>query len=691
MNTLLFEIGTEEIPAGYIDPAVSALAAFMEKQLTASRIAFGTLETFATPRRLAVRIQDVADAQRAETTEVMGPPEKVAFDADGNPTVPAQKFAEKVGLPLDAVEIRETPKGRYLYALVEETVRPAAALLAEIFPAAVKAIPFPKTMRWAATDLAFARPIQSYVALLGEEVIPFTIEGVTSGRITSGHRFHHPDPVTIPSPDTYEETLLAAGVMAHVAKRRNAVEEAVAAVAATSGGQVISDPELVDIVTHLVEAPYPVLGSFDESFLEVPKEVLVTSMREHQKYFAVEDAEGRLLPCFIAVNNTDPKDMDLVRAGHQRVLRARLSDARFFWDTDQKSTFDQWNEKLTHVRFQAKLGTIAEKVARFRELAAWIANHLDVDGDMAADIDRCAVLCKADLECQMVYEFPEVQGIMGRAYALLAGETERVAFAIEDHYKPVASGGELPRDLTGAVVALSDKLDTLCGCFSVGLKPTGAADPFALRRASIGILQILLARDIEISLEDLVAASVDLVGEKRTEDAESTKAAVLDFIVTRLTNLLAEEGFGKDVIAAVSAADARVIPDVKRRVAAVSRMKEHPDFQPLAAAFKRVGNILKKTEGILPQVDAAKLEEAAEKDLFAAVSDCTTKVEACMKDGALDAALLEIAGLRASVDAFFEGVMVMAEDEAVRNNRLGLLAMVAALFERFADFSKISA
>lgn len=690
MTSLLFEIGTEEIPAGYIDPAIAALAVFLKKELTAARVDFGEVTSFATPRRLCVRIADVAAMQRPETTELMGPPEKAAFDAEGKPGIPAVKFAEKAGIPLEEIEIRETPKGRYLFAKVEEKVLPVAELLCHMLPAAVRALTFPKTMRWADTELAFARPIQRFVALFGEALIPFEVEGIVSDRLSSGHRFHHPEPVSIQTPEQYEGLLKDAGVIADVQERKAAVARSVEEVAKSSGGRVLADEELLNIVTHLVEAPYPVMGSFDPAFLEVPREVLITSMREHQKYFAVEDEKGNLLPLFIAVNNTSPKDMDLVRQGHQRVLRARLSDARFFWETDKKATFDQWNEKLDQVLFQAKLGTMGEKVARIRSLCAGMGTGLGLDGDMMADLDRAASLCKADLASQMVYEFPEVQGIMGRAYALFHGEKERVALAIEDHYKPLGSGGKLPEDLCGIVLSMADKLDTLCGCFAVGLRPTGAADPFALRRATLGILQMLLDRNLGLSLRDLVSLALKTLGDKKSEDGDETVQAVCDFMVTRLANLLAEKGLSRESIAAVIAVESNHVPEVLRRVEALDRIKDQPDFLALAGAFKRASNLLKKAGDVKPAVDASLFVEPAEKALYEAFELCVQTVDGHMASSDLDAALASIATLRQPVDAFFDAVMVMAEDEGVKNNRLGLLASIAALFGRIADFSRLA-
>ncbi|MDL2286414.1 glycine--tRNA ligase subunit beta [Desulfococcaceae bacterium OttesenSCG-928-F15] len=686
---MLFEIGTEEIPASYIEPALQGLTAFIGKKLSEERVDFGEIRTFATPRRLALLVDGLPENQRPETKELMGPPEKAAFGADGKPGVPALKFAEKAGIPFSQVEIRETPKGRYLFARVEEKVRPTREVLAELLPQAVSAIPFPKTMRWASTDLSFARPIQGFLALLGEEIISFELEGLVSGRVTRGHRFHHPAPLAIDIPENYEKILQDAGVIADIAKRRQAVFSSVGEVAKNCGGRVIEDAALLDTVTELVEAPYPVLGSFDESFLEIPREVLITSMREHQKYFALEDEKGNLLPLFVAVNNTSPKDMNLVRDGHQRVLRARLSDARFFWETDQKAGFDHWNEKLSQVLFQAKLGTVFEKVERIRILAARMGNALSFPQDAVKDLDRAALLCKADLACQMVYEFPEVQGIMGRAYALLQGENRRVAEAIEDHYKPLASGAELPRDEIGAVLAISDKLDTLCGCFSVGLRPTGAADPFALRRATLGILQILKTREISLSLKDMISWALDILGDKKSEDAEETAIAVLDFMQTRLVNLFVEEGFSRESLGAVLAVRPGNVPEIRKRALALDAMKNHPDFQALAGAFKRAANLLKKAGEVVPETKPELFTEEVEKALYTAFMECKAQVQALMEKGNLEEALLAIAGLRGPVDAYFDKVMVMEKDLAIRANRLGLLAMIAGLFSMIADFSKI--
>ena len=690
MDTLLLEIGAEEIPAGYIQPALEAMAQNLLKRLDNANIGHGQARTCGTPRRLTVIVDQVAPKQATVTEDLMGPPEKIAFDDQGNPSMAAIKFAEKAGVAVKRLKVVQTDKGRYLSARKTSRGQATIKLLKTFLPEVILATPFPKSMRWADLSIQFARPIQSIVALYGSKVVSFTLGGrIKSGRQSLGHMFMNPGKVTITSPEAYVQTMASVNVVVNIAERRQMTSAVVVEAAAAMGGRVLPDEELLNIVTNLVETPIATAGRFDDIFLEVPKEILIMAMREHQKYFAVIDMDNRLLPGFIAVNNTRTRDMDLVAAGHQRVLRARLSDARYFYTADIKVPMERWVEKLKGVLFQAKLGSMFDKVMRVQALAGWLAEA--VNPAEKEKVSRAAYLCKADLVSQVVGEFAKLQGIMGRIYAQAAGEAPDVAVAIEEHYRPTHSGGQLPETETGSLLSIAEKFDSICGCFSVGLIPTGAADPYALRRQGIGILQIMRSRNINVSLAELVGKSVSLFADKRSEPPAQTQAAVLTFLKNRLARLLAEEGLSKDIIAAVTSVSADRIPDVARRVSALEKLKGKPGFEPLAAAFKRVENILKKaSDAKTAVIDPTLFANASEGALHAACQTVTEQVDRLMGQGDLDSALVAIATLREPVDTFFNDVMVMADDDDVRRNRLALLSSISAIFGQIADFSQIS-
>jgi glycyl-tRNA synthetase beta chain len=687
MNPLLLEIGTEEIPAGYIQPALNALASKLTAKMAQARIGHNSVHVFGTPRRLVVRLDDVADRQKAVTETILGPPERIAFDEQGQPTVPARKFSEKVGVPVNRLKVAETEKGRYLSATISDKGLATKTVLKKMLPEIILSTPFPKTMRWSNLNIAFARPIQSILALLGDAVVSFSLEDkIKSGRYAWGHMFMQHRKIKIDHAADYEDRMQAAHVVVDIDKRREMVRHEVDAAAKSLGGKALPDDELLDIVTNLVEIPVATGGRFDEVFLELPREILITSMREHQKYFAVVDENDQLMPCFVAVNNTRIKDLDLVARGHERVLRARLSDAQFFYRADLKDKMDDWRERLKGVLFQAKLGSVHAKIERVEKLGAHLTQS--EPNDVQSMVQRAAQLCKTDLVSQVVGEFAKLQGIMGRVYAAVANEPGDVPVAVEEHYRPIYSGGALPQTRTGALLAIADKLDTICGCFSVGLIPTGASDPYALRRQGIGIVQIMLHHGLDLSLSAAIAAGL-------TPFDIETEASVTDqiyaFIQNRVTRMLAEEGYDKDVVAAVASVSIDDLPDVWRRAEALQKLKGAADFEPLAAGFKRVVNILRKTE--VPDdmaTDPARFVEPAERTLHDAFLDTREKVGALLRNGDLDKALRVIATLRQPVDQFFEDVMVMTDDQPLRENRLALLKSIAGLFNRMADFSKIA-
>ena len=690
MERFVLEIGTEEIPAGYIKPALEAMARNLESRLAAARISHGEISVYGTPRRLAVAVDDMALRQPSLTETITGPPVKVGLDENGKPTVAAEKFAAKIGVKPSRLQVVETAKGSYLAARVSRKGKTTAALLKQILPELILSIPFPKTMRWGRGQIAFARPIHWILALLGTAAVVFRLdERIKSGRYTRGHMFMAPGRIKVEAADHYPACLEAVHVVADPGSRKELVRQQVVDAAARAGGRVLEDEELIDIVTNLVETPIATVGRFDDQFLELPREILITAMREHQKYFAVVDTAGRLMPSFIAVNNTSTRDLDLVARGHQRVLRARLSDARFFFQADSKVKPDTWVEQLKGVLFQADLGTMYAKVERIRRLAGQLAEM--AAPELKTDVERAAWLCKADLVSQVVNEFPKLQGVMGRIYAAAAGEKDQVATAIEEHYRPVASGGRLPETMTGSLLAIADKLDTICGCFNVGLVPTGASDPYALRRQGIGIVQIMLARKLKVSLKAAIEASLQSYGSQSRQDLEQVSGQVLDFIGNRVKRMLVEEGYSKDIVAAVVSVGIDDIPYVWQRTGALNRLKGRPDFEPLAVAFKRVSNILRKSG---QKVEAEPLRElmaeAAERDLWEAVDKVRVDVERLLAIGDLEKALSSIASLRGPVDRFFDDVMVMVDDKRLRQNRLALLGQIEGLFSQIADFAKIS-
>jgi glycyl-tRNA synthetase beta chain len=690
MKSLLLEIGTEEIPAGYIEPALEFLSSTLLQKMTDVRIEHGSAKVFGTPRRLVVEVQQVADKQKSLTSEEWGPPEKAAFDQNGNPATAALKFAEKVGVSVNALMVKETKKGRYVCARVAERGLASRTLLKTILPEVILATPFPKTMKWAELNITFARPIHYIVALLGNQIIPFEVGDTKSGRYSFGHYFMQPKKVKIASPDDYVKILKDVHVFIDFEERRKLVEKEINKAAKDVGGKVLPDEALIDINKNLVECPIATAGKFDEEFLEIPSEILITAMRHHQKYFAVVDNSGNLMPSFIAVNNTRTKDMKLVSTGHERVLRARLSDAQFFFKSDVEESMDEWVERLKGVLFQAKLGSMYEKVQRIQKIAAYLADVTGQKENVKKQMLRAAWLCKADLVSQVVYEFPNLQGVMGRNYASIKKEPKAVAVAIEEHYRPTYSGGPLPETEMGGLLSIADKIDSICGFFFLGLVPTGASDPYALRRQGIGIIQIMNDRAFSFSLKKLIEKTLSIYGIKGAKDIKEIADKIYTFIQNRMTYQLVEEGFSKDVIAAVANIDTDHVPNVWNRVRALQNLKAAADFEPLAIAFKRVVNIIKKADvPARKTVNEKFFEHESESKLYSAYQNLKGEVSNHIAKGNFDRVLHEIARLRDPVDAFFDGVMVMSKNEKIRNNRLSLLANIADLFETIADFSKI--
>jgi len=683
---LFLEIGTEEIPAGFVPKALEDMKGLIRKELENARIEFGAIKTYGTPRRLAIAVADVSEQQPDMLIKAMGPAKKVAFDADGKPTKAGEGFARGQGVDVAELKIVATDKGEYVSVEKEEKGKPTRALLPEILPRLIGNIPFKKSMRWKDLDVRFARPMHWIVALYGGEVVEFSYGNLESGNLSRGHRFMAPETMIIQNAENYEDQCERHYVTADPDKRKAAIAKGIAEAAKSVGGTLNEDAALLEEVTYLVEDPTPLVGTIEKDYLQLPRELLITSMREHQRYFTVIDKSGKLMPHFITVSNTRIEDPAVVVKGNEKVLRARLSDAMFFWREDQKVKLESRLDALKNVVYQQKLGTSYEKVMRFKKLAVGLAAQHDPS--VKAQTERAALLCKCDLETGMVYEFPELQGIMGREYAKLEGEDLRVAIAIHEHYLPIEAGGQLPSDNIGAFVSIADKIDSICGCFGVGLIPTGSADPFALRRSAIGVLNIILDRGFKVSIPKLVDEALGLLKEKLTRPLDEVRGDVVEFIRLRFFNMLTSQDYPNDLVDAVLSASFDEPQDAMARIDALGKLKEKGGFESIAATFKRVANIIK--EGLDQPIDKKLFEGPYEDALFTAFTQVGDKVMRFRQQGDYVTALQTIVPLRDYVDAFFEGVMVMAEDEKVKNNRLALLTAIARLFENIADFTKIA-
>ncbi len=698
---LLFEIGTEELPAGEIGPALDALAHHITRRAAEARLPIGAVETMATPRRLALLVRDIADAAETVHETVTGPPAKAGFDADGNPTKAALGFARGRGIDPADLRVIETDKGPYVGADVTRVGEQAPDLLVTILNDAFAAIPWKRSMRWGWRTEAFSRPVHWIVALLDDAVLPVTFAGVESGRVAFGHRFMAPEAIDIQSIDSWASQLRDAWVMVDPAERRSAIVTGVTAQATERGLTPVYDDALLDEVVHLVEWPVPLVGTFDESLLEVPREVLITSMASHQRYFALQDASGTLANAFAFVSNMVVPDPDVVVAGNLRVLRARLEDARFFYREDRKRSLADRVGDLERVVYIDRLGSVAARARRIERLAGHLAGVLyPGDRAIADHATRAAHLCKTDLVTGMVYEFPELQGIMGRYYAVADGEPAAVADAIADHYAPRGASDATPDQPASICVALADKLDAIVGCIALGLMPSGSADPWALRRAAIGIVRTSIDRGLRFDLSAIVAWAWDGLEADDLRPREQTVNDVVDFVLGRLRALLAVDR-PVDIVDAVVAVAADDIPSTPERVRVLDELRSNADFEPLAAAFKRVVNIVRKaTDGApelaaqLAHVDAVRtdlLSDDAERALFDALSDARPSIDADVDQGRFAEAASTLIALKPAIDRFFDDVLVNAEDPAVRHNRLALLARVEAAFTQVADISRIQA
>ena len=688
MRDILIEIGTEEMPPLALPRLSEAFAAGVVAGLAELGFTQIDSQAFATPRRLAVYLRNVPEQQAEQRLERRGPAVAAAFDADGQPTKAAAGFARSCGVSVAELEQRQTDKGAWLYYQGVQAGRKTRDELAGIVTAALNALPIPKKMRWGSGDAEFVRPVHWAVLLYGEECIAADILGVRSDRISYGHRFHAPHAIRIENPAEYAQRLLHDGkVVVDFAARRAQIKTQLLAAAEQIGGRLdlSADADLLDEVTALVEWPVAISCRFDATFLRVPAEALVSAMKSHQKYFPVYDSTGRLSAHFIAISNIDSRDPEVVRVGNERVIRPRLADAAFFWDQDRKQALAEYNTRLQTVIYQQQLGTVLEKAQRVAAVAAELAKPIGADPKTA---QRAGWLCKADLMTAMVGEFPKLQGVMGRYYALASGDTDTVANAIEEHYRPRYAGDALPPSPAGQSLALADKLDTLVGIFAIGQKPSGEKDPFALRRAAIGVLRILiegrLPLDIYTCLQRVAAEYPAAL------NASSAVDAVFDFLLARLRAEYESEthGYTPQELDAVLACRPTQPLDIDKRLRAVRAFSQLPDADSLAAANKRIANILKKTDvDSGATVDETLLQDAAEKTLYQQLRVLLPTIEPLIQSGDYTAALQQLAGLRPAVDGFFADVFVMSDDPALRGNRLALLTQLHHAFTAVADIA----
>lgn len=689
--TLLFEVGTEELPPSELPVVLATLQDLPARLLGEARLAFDAIRVFATPRRLAIVVTGLADAQAAEAKTVIGPPRKAAFDASGKPTRAAEGFARSQGVSVEHLITVATDRGEYLAVERREAGRPAAEILPGLLEGLPFSLPFAKQMRWGDGDVRFSRPIRWVVALLDARVLSLSVAGVPAGRITYGHRFLRPGPIelAVAGAREYVETLLAASVIPDVAERRAAIRRAVDAAAAGLGHRAVIDEPTLETVLHLVETPAAIVGSFAPSYLDLPREVVETPIRHHQRCFVVEDAGGRLVPCFVAVSNMPGADPAEIRRGNERVIRARLADADFYFREDLETPPEARLARLAGMIFQERLGTLHEKTGRLVALVEHLAKA--APKVESGGLRRAALLAKSDLASGMVREFPELEGLIGEEYARRAGEPPAVARAIREHYLPRAADGALPVSLEGALLAIADKADTIVGCIGVGLMPTGSQDPYALRRQAQGVLQIAMARggEIALSLGALVDRALDLLAAKLTEPAVPTRERVLEFFRARLATILVARGARPDVVEAALASGFDEPAQVLRRVDALGALIGRPDWEPLVITFKRTINIL--PAGFQGEPDPERCVHPAERRLREATEAARGPVEAALGAGDYAEALRHLATLRPAVDAFFDAVMVMDKDPAIQANRLALLRAIADLLLPVADLRKIQA
>ncbi|NLB53573.1 MAG: glycine--tRNA ligase subunit beta [Syntrophomonadaceae bacterium] len=686
VKDILLEIGVEEIPSAYMPKAIADLKDIAEQKLNKARLRYQSINTFGTPRRLTLLVKELDEKQEDALVENRGPKKSAAFDGEGNPSKAGLGFARSQGLDFKELTVREYSGVEYMYAIKKDQGLLSQEVLPSILTDIIQSLSFPKSMRWGYHQFKFARPIRWLTAIYDDQLIELKIENIESVMHTIGHRFLSNGIIELKNVSHYREQLKQNFVILNQQERKEVISRQIKAVAAEVGGEPMDNENLLDEITYLVEYPTAFYGSFNPSYLEVPQEVLTTSMIEHQRYFPVFDKEGKLMPGFIGVNNGTADNLDFVRAGNERVLKARLEDALFFWNEDLKKNWDEVVEKLDSVLFHEKLGSVRKKVSRLQMNTAFIAGQMKgIDYKLA---DRAAFLCKADLLSNMVYEFPELQGIMGRYYALKAGEKAEICNAIYEHYLPRFAGDELPSSPIGIVLSLAEKIDHLTSFFAIGIKPSGSQDPYALRRQAIGIATIILDKKPGIDLEKSIGKAYDnLADEQLDRSREEVISDVLDFIHQRLRSILQERGYSYDVIDAVFAAPVKDPEEIEQRIQAISNFKKSAMMEDFMVVYNRANNLSKTWES--EEVEETVLLEETEIKLLKEIKIVCPQVKASFEMKDYETGLKAIVNLRPFIDAFFDQVMVMSPDPQLKASRLGMLKIIANLCNFAADFSKL--
>jgi glycyl-tRNA synthetase beta chain len=682
-NTLLIELGTEELPPKSLKKLATIFFEQITDQLKTADLAFDSALWFATPRRLAVKVNGLVEKQQDKQVEKRGPAINVAFNDAGEPSKAALGWARSNGITIEQAQRLKTDKGEWLLHKAIQTGQSLESLIPEMVNIALNKLPIPKPMRWGSERIQFIRPVHTLTLMYGDKVINGETLGVSSNNLLQGHRFHHHGLVALTHADLYETTLKEAFVIVDYQERQNLIVEQIKQAEESLSADALIDQELLDEVTALVEWPVTLIGSFDEDFLQVPAEPLIYSMKDHQKYFPVNDKQGQLINKFIFVANIESKEPEKVIFGNEKVIRPRLADAEFFFTTDKKQTLESRLVSLESVLFQKQLGTLKAKSERIAKLSEQIAKQVNEDTVLAY---RAGLLSKTDLMSDMVLEFPQVQGTMGKYYARHDGEEEAVAQALEDQYRPRYAGDSLPEGNIGCSVAIADKIDTLVGIFGINQPPKGDKDPFALRRAAIGLIRIIIEKKLDLDIADLVAESINLYGDKLSN--ENTKQQVIDFVLGRFKAHYQEQKISVDVIQAVLVNAPTAPLDFEKRVSAVSHFKSMAESETLAAANKRVGNILAKFNGeLFTQFNSSLATEKAELSLANTFSDISNKIKPLQEARDYKAVLTELSQIKQPIDEFFDSVMVMADDEEVKINRLTLLNEIRNSFLAIADIS----
>ncbi|CEN79539.1 glycine--tRNA ligase subunit beta [Paraclostridium sordellii] len=683
-NYLLFEIGVEELPARYVNSAMEQLKLNIVKSFDENRITYDNVNVYSTPRRLTVVVDNICERQEDLEEEVKGPAKKIAVDADGNFTKPLLGFMKSKGIKEEDLYFKQVGKEEYAFGKIKQEGNLTSEVLKTVLPEAIKSMTFPKAMRWGGKNMRFIRPIRWMVCILNDSVLDIELEGIVSGNITKGHRFLGESEFEVNTLDEYLAKLKENFVILNQDERKSIIKEQCEEVAKSLGGEIELDEELLEEVTHLVEYPTAFYGEFDEDYAKLPKEVVITPMKQHQRYFPVLK-DGKLLPNFIAVRNGDSHRIDNVKAGNEKVLEARLADALFFYKEDTKKSLESYIEKLKTVVFQAKLGTVYNKTLRIEKLANDILEKLNESG-VKEDTIRAAKLCKADLVTGMVFEFTELQGVMGREYAKVSGENENVAEAIFEHYLPRFAGDILPKTKSGIVLSIADKLDSIAGFFAIGIQPTGSQDPYALRRQALGIINILMDNNLDISLKELVDLTLDNYSFIEF-NKEEVLNQIMDFFKDRIKNLFRDLGIRYDVIDAILSSNIDDIADMYARANALNSWIDKDELVEMLTAFNRVATLAQKAE--TDKVDINLMREEAEFNLYQQFQEIRSNVEHLLADKEYTKALDAFASLRPAIDNMFDSVMIMDKDEAIKDNRLAILKQIYDIMLNICDLSKI--